>query len=92
MVKKKKEKAEAVPEEVTRKHGKTGVMAKIAAIDAKCKEVDAAARQQIANIKAQAKENADAVAKMNTGIKEIITSIKDKAKGFGAYTKDFYYG
>ena len=38
MAKKKKEGAEAAPEEVTRKHGKTGVMAKIAGIKEQVRE------------------------------------------------------
>ena len=78
-------------EEKERKHGKKGVYAKIAAIDKKCREVHAAAKQQIANIKAQAGENADAVAKMEAGTREVIASIKAQTRENGAYIEDFYY-
>ncbi len=106
MVKKKKEETAAAAEEVTRKHGKTGVLAKIAGIKEQAREnadavkkIDTSVKKFQGDIKEQARENADAVAKMNTGIreiktgiKEIITSIKAKAKEFDTYTKDFYYG
>ncbi len=47
---------------------------------------------KIAGINEQARENADAVAKMNTGIREIVAGIEDKVKEFDTYVKEFYYG
>ena len=79
------EKSKMAEEE--KKHGKKGVMAKVADIDKKCREIEAGAKEQIANIKAQARENADAVAEMDAGTRELIGSIDAKCREVDAAAK-----
>jgi len=72
--------------------GKKGVLSKRAAIDDKAKEMQKGVREMHKGIEAQIKENEEAVAKMDLGVKELQNAMDNKAKDLQKGVREMHKG